>query len=54
MTQSDGKIYHELGLKTNITKVTISIHGNLQIQCNTYQIMSGIFTELEQKVFKFV
>ena len=29
--------------------------GNLHIQCNLYQITHGIFfTELEQKVFKFV
>ena len=29
--------------------------GNLQIQCNPYQITSGIFfTEIEQKVSKFV
>ena len=29
--------------------------GNLQIQCNPYQITSGIFfTELEQKSLKFI
>ena len=28
--------------------------SNLQIQCNLYQIISGIFTELEQKILKFV
>ena len=28
--------------------------GNLQIQCNPYQIINGIFTELEQIIFKFV
>ena len=28
--------------------------GNLKIQCNPYQITSGIFTELEQKILKFV
>ena len=26
-----------------------TIQGNLQIQCNPYQINNGIFTELEQK-----
>ena len=28
--------------------------GSLKIQCNPYQITSGIFQELEQKIFKFV
>ena len=28
--------------------------SNLQIQCNSYQITSGIFTELEKKILKFV
>ena len=28
--------------------------SNLQIQCNPYQITSGIFKELEQKIFRFV
>ena len=28
--------------------------SNLQIQCNPYQITNGIFTELEQKILKFV
>ena len=28
--------------------------SNLQIQCNPYQITNGIFTELQQKILKFV
>ena len=28
--------------------------SNLQIQCNPCQIINGIFTELEQKILKFV
>ena len=28
--------------------------SNLQIQCNPYQITNGNFTELEQKILKFV
>ena len=28
--------------------------NNLQIQCNPYQITNGIFTELEQKILKFL
>ena len=31
-----------------------TIQSNLQIQCNTYQITNGIFTELEQKISQFV
>ena len=28
--------------------------SNLQIQCSTYQITNGIFTELEQNISQFV
>ena len=28
--------------------------SNLQIQCNPYRIINGIFSELEQKILKFV
>ena len=28
--------------------------GILQVQCNPYPIADGIFTELEQKILKFV
>ena len=28
--------------------------SNLQIQCNPYEITTGIFTELEQKISQFV
>ena len=41
MTQTDGKIHHVLGLEESILlKCTQS---NLQIQCNPYQITTGIF-----------
>ena len=28
--------------------------GNLQVQCNPYQITMAFFPELEQKIFKFI
>ena len=31
-----------------------TIQSNLQIQCNPYQSTNGIFTDLEQKILKFV
>ena len=47
MTQTDGKIYHVLGLEELILLKLLYTQGILQIQCNLYQITSGIFTELK-------
>ena len=43
MTQTDGEIYHVLGLKNQYCQNNHTIQRNLQIQCNPYQITSGIF-----------
>ena len=54
MTQTDGKIYHVLGLEELILLKWLYTQGILQIQCHLYQITNGIFTELEQKISQFV
>ena len=38
-----------MGLKNQYCQNDYTIQGNLQIQCNSYQITKGIFTDLEQK-----
>ena len=43
MTQKDGKKYSALGLKEIILSNEYTTQGNLQIQQNPYQIMSGLF-----------
>ena len=35
--------------RINIVKMTILPHGNLQIQCNPYQITNGIFHRIRTK-----
>ena len=51
MTQTDGKIYHVI----NIVKDDYTIQGNLQIQCNPYQITNGIFYKTRtKKILEFV
>ena len=40
--------------RVNIIKTTILTQGNLQIQCNPYQITKEFFTELEQNILKTV
>ena len=40
--------------RKNIVRRTSVTRDKLQIQCNTYQITNSIFTELEQKILKFV
>ena len=43
-----------LDWKNQHSKNDYSTQGNLHIQCNPYPITNGIFTELEQKIFKFI
>ena len=55
MTQTDGEIYHVVGLKNQYCENDYTTQSNLQIQYNPYQITSDIFfTELEQKILKFI
>ena len=42
MTQTDGKIYHTLGLKNQYCQNHYNTQGNLQIQCNPYQIIKDL------------
>ena len=42
MTQRDGKIYHVFGLEV-YSQNDHTNQGNLQIQCNPYEIINGIF-----------
>ena len=51
MTQTDGEIYHVLGLKNQYCQNNHTIQRNLQIQCNPYQITSGIFHRTRIKNF---
>ena len=39
--------------RINIMKMT-TLPNKLQIQCNTYHITNGIFTEVEQKISQFM
>ena len=50
MRQRDGKIYHALGNQHFQNDYTTQ--GNLQIQCNPYQITKGIFHRTRTKYFK--
>ena len=44
-----------LDWKNQYSQNEYTTQGNLQIQCNPYQITNGIFfTELEQKILKFI
>ena len=40
---TDGGIYHDLGLEESILLKWPTTHGNLQIQCNPNQNINGIF-----------
>ena len=40
---TDGEIYHVLGLEESILSNDYFTQGNLQIQCNPYQITNGTF-----------
>ena len=49
MTQIDGKIYHVLGLEELTLSNDYTSQGNLQNQCNPYQISDGIFHRIRIK-----
>ena len=51
MMQTDGKIQHALELEEQYFQNDYITQGNLQIQFNHFQIINGIFTELEQNNF---
>ena len=46
--KTDGKIYHVLGLEKSVLSKW-PYQGNLQIQCNAYQITNGIFHRTGKK-----
>ena len=43
-----------LGWKSQYYQNDYTTQGNLQIQCNPYQLPRTLFTELEQNILKFV
>ena len=47
ITQSDGKMYNDLGWKNQYCQNDYTIQGHLQIKHNLYQIASGIFHKQE-------
>ena len=49
---TDGKLYHFLGLEELILSKCYTTQGILQIQCNPYQITSGIFCRTRIKNLK--
>ena len=49
MTQTDGEIYYVFELEESMLSNEHIIQINLQIQCNLYQIINGIFHKLEQQ-----
>ena len=51
MTQADGKIYHDQDWKNQYYQNEYTTQGNLQIQCNAYQITNGIFHRIRTKNF---
>ena len=54
MTQTDGKIYHILGLEELVLSNNYTTQGNIQIQCNAYQVNNGIFCRTRTKSSKLV
>ena len=53
MTQTNGEIYHVLGLEDRYCENDYTTQSNLQIQCDHYQITNGIFHRTRTKNFKF-
>ena len=52
MTQTDGEIYHVLDWKNQHCENDYTTQSNLQIQCNPYQIINGIFYGTRTKNLK--
>ena len=52
MTQTGGKYIMLLNWKNQYGQNDYTTQGNLQIQCNPYQITSGIFHRTRTKYFK--
>ena len=50
MAQTDGKIYHALGLEESI--LSKWLYYNLQFQCNCYQITKDILHRNRTEYFK--
>ena len=51
MTQTDGNIYHVLGLKeVTLSKWPYYSKGNLHVQCNPYQINNDIFHKTKKNL----
>ena len=44
MTQTDGKLYHVLGLEKSILSNDYIIQSNIEIQCDSCQIANGILS----------
>ena len=43
-----------LGMENQYCENDYTTKCNLQIQCDPYQSINGIFTELEQKISQFI
>ena len=52
MIQTDGEIYHILGLENQYCENDYTTQSNLQIQCNPYQTTNGIFYGTRTKTLK--
>ena len=51
-TQTDGEIYHVLGLEESIFENDYTTQSSLQLQCKPYQITSGILYRSRTKILK--
>ena len=50
---TNGEIYHLLGLEESISENEYTTQSNLHFQCNLYQT-TNFFTEIEQKISQCV
>ena len=51
---TDGKIYHILGLEESVLSNNYTTQVNIQNQCDAYQINNGIFRRTRTKSSKLV